>query len=40
MLWLRNYLRHTPRSIRSSVLKLLNDNGFESFVVQLMFRGE
>jgi hypothetical protein len=40
MLWLRSYLRHTPRSIRSSVLKLLNDNGFESFVVQLMFRGE
>jgi hypothetical protein len=38
MMWLRNYLRHTPRSIRGDVLRILNDNGFESFVVQLMFR--
>lgn len=38
MLWLRNYLRHTPPSIRHKVLQILNDNGFESFVVQIMFR--
>ena len=37
MLWLRSYIRFTPRSLRRDVLNTLAANGYEAFVIQLMY---
>ena len=36
MMWLRNYIRFTPRSLRQEVLNTLAANGYEAFAIQLM----
>lgn len=37
LMWLRNYMRFTPRSMRRDILTILRDNGFEGFVIQMLF---
>lgn len=38
MMWLRSYIRYTPRSLRQEILQSLAANGYEAFVTQLMYQ--